>query len=68
MSNDAFVRALAGEALTPEEVTQLWRESPVILVTPEQMAELEAALDRDDEVPPGLKALIDQARLEGWGG
>lgn len=62
-----FARALEGEALTEDEVRQLWAESPVIRVTPEQMTQLEAELDSEPVVPPGLQALIDRARLEGWG-
>lgn len=66
--SDAFARALEGEQLSEAEVTQMWAESTVWKVSPAWMAEIEAALDRDAEVPPGLKALVERARLEGWGG
>lgn len=64
---DLFGRALDGEQLTEAEIKQMWAESPVIEVSPEQFARLEEELEREPEVPPGLQALVDRARLEGWG-
>ena len=55
-----FQRALEGEALTEQEIAQMWAEAPVTAVSPAEYDALCALLDAPAVVNPKLKALAEK--------